>query len=107
MGIKTPACMQVVSQELTSEKPPHHMGIKTSLMSLNANSPFSLKNLPTTWGLRRNEIISIVSFSFSSEKPPHHMGIKTAVLIVVSSHYFSEKPPHHMGIKTMVSPFLD
>ena len=52
------------------------MGIKTwySIVSL-VNS--SLKNLPTTWGLRpRLEAIRIRTFS--SEKPPHHMGIKTA-----------------------------
>ena len=59
-----------------SEKPPHHMGIKT------------------------NRAMELFQLSFS-EKPPHHMGIKTEQLV----NFFrcvrhSEKPPHHMGIKT-------
>ena len=36
---------------LNSEKPPHHMGIKTNT-SVNGFTFTTLKNLPTTWGLR-------------------------------------------------------
>ena len=63
----------------------------------------SLKNLPTTWGLRRIVLICNKSPSFS-EKPPHHMGIKTAwFLACFQIGFYSEKPPHHMGIKTLCS----
>ena len=52
MGIKTRCCAMNSGCSSDSEKPPHHMGIKTfnsERMSLAASS---LKNLPTTWGLR-------------------------------------------------------
>ena len=60
----------------------------------------SLKNLPTTWGLRLC-YLGRIPRGFSSEKPPHHMGIKT-IFHLISVHVCpsSEKPPHHMGIKT-------
>ena len=40
------------SSALVSEKPPHHMGIKTfwNIITFDCKEP--LKNLPTTWGLR-------------------------------------------------------
>ena len=48
-----PGCSSDNFKLFTSEKPPHHMGIKTNL-------PYVYQQLV------RN-----------SEKPPHHMGIKT------------------------------
>ena len=58
------------------------MGIKTFQYDSFAVCPVSLKNLPTTWGLKlwfqfRHQD------SFCSEKPPHHMGIKTHALGVL------------------------
>ena len=44
------------------------------------HSPLSLKNLPTTWGLRRL-FLATSTFLNVSEKPPHHMGIKTSMLV--------------------------
>ena len=59
-----------------SEKPPHHMGIKTY------KDNFEL-------------------YELVSEKPPHHMGIKTPMNPTRFHRLIhSEKPPHHMGIKT-------
>ena len=52
------------------------MGIKTLGYSLYQKVLQPLKNLPTTWGLRRCSSDSF-SEATSSEKPPHHMGIKT------------------------------
>ena len=52
MGIKTLGAMVEFGIPWVSEKPPHHMGIKTF---------FRLTPLCTIY----------------SEKPPHHMGIKT------------------------------
>ena len=51
MGIKTLffGQLQAVNH---SEKPPHHMGIKTWQRILGYRWSVSLKNLPTTWGLR-------------------------------------------------------
>ena len=98
MGIKTDI-LEEKNLLVNSEKPPHHMGIKT-VCWMQSKVILSLKNLPTTWGLRLikemyNEIFK------DSEKPPHHMGIKTPRnsngLRTTQS---SEKPPHHMGIKT-------
>ena len=37
---------------MVSEKPPHHMGIKTYILEVMEDSVKTLKNLPTTWGLR-------------------------------------------------------
>ena len=53
MGIKTliPRCSATISG--FSEKPPHHMGIKTSTRLTIGGKISPLKNLPTTWGLRR------------------------------------------------------
>ena len=53
MGIKTVMSQTPVCAVCVSEKPPHHMGIKTS---------------------GREQVKAIVT----SEKPPHHMGIKTS-----------------------------
>ena len=52
MGIKT-LPMTMTAALMASEKPPHHMGIKTEY------ALHGFQNL------------------LSSEKPPHHMGIKT------------------------------
>ena len=52
MGIKTLCAPYYIALE-ASEKPPHHMGIKTE----RACQKYEPQN--------------------SSEKPPHHMGIKT------------------------------
>ena len=75
MGIKTLYC-GLWREWINSEKPPHHMGIKTFTLIPYTNGIKALKNLPTTWGLRRigHHDLSVES---SSEKPPHHMGIKT------------------------------
>ena len=72
-----------------------------NLLNLIEKTPLrSLKNLPTTWGLRLFRGMNCAANN-SSEKPPHHMGIKTkAVEATVVSTTGSEKPPHHMGIKT-------
>ena len=52
MGIKTLSASLYVNLMPRSEKPPHHMGIKT-IRNLDCKS------------------------NTTSEKPPHHMGIKT------------------------------
>ena len=52
------------------------MGIKTNISCMIVPFGLTLKNLPTTWGLRHSERDD-GSFHYSSEKPPHHMGIKT------------------------------
>ena len=54
MGIKTFQLTLFLLLEISSEKPPHHMGIKTQP---------SIR----------------LSAACNSEKPPHHMGIKTFV----------------------------
>ena len=54
MGIKTAKPILRLLM-LDSEKPPHHMGIKT---------------LDTAWFCNY----------FCSENPPHHMGIKTLIM---------------------------
>ena len=51
MGIKTALC-SILAYLFNSEKPPHHMGIKTFQNKSNATLSGTLKNLPTTWGLR-------------------------------------------------------
>ena len=51
MGIKT-GCPVEWQRILGSEKPPHHMGIKTFLSWGFTRLNCPLKNLPTTWGLR-------------------------------------------------------
>ena len=52
------------------------MGIKTTNSLTKSLVCSTLKNLPTTWGLRLLEVAD-VEFANISEKPPHHMGIKT------------------------------
>ena len=52
------------------------MGIKTRFVIGVPKLEFTLKNLPTTWGLRQRNCI-FVWLAPISEKPPHHMGIKT------------------------------
>ena len=72
MGIKT-VQEAYLNPAFYSEKPPHHMGIKTQV-EYHLGISFSLKNLPTTWGLRR--IITVNSHKANfSEKPPRHSGI--------------------------------
>ena len=51
MGIKTHGLGKFRAC-CVSEKPPHHMGIKTSHFRLYSTLKQTLKNLPTTWGLR-------------------------------------------------------
>ena len=80
------------------------MGIKTGTTPALVNEYLSLKNLPTTWGLRPDVAVGGPSYLMSSEKPPHHMGIKTRAYARYGYGIQpSEKPPHHMGIKTFVN----
>ena len=78
------------------------MGIKTGKFK-RVMYYISLKNLPTTWGLRLTDVSVSPKVRSDSEKPPHHMGIKTQTQ---KTHLYpivtSEKPPHHMGIKTRI-----
>ena len=76
MGIKTWKKSFNAASSTDSEKPPHHMGIKTLILAEMEGIVLSLKNLPTTWGLRLNQTIDFCQ-CVNSEKPPHHMGIKT------------------------------
>ena len=75
MGIKTWRRNEA-ENPVYSEKPPHHMGIKTLAADSITSAVEALKNLPTTWGLRRISDFQ-GELNTSSEKPPHHMGIKT------------------------------
>ena len=77
MGIKTVKDGLNIGDRPTSEKPPHHMGIKTRALRVLLYGAGTLKNLPTTWGLRQLGI-TYRHTQFPSEKPPHHMGIKTS-----------------------------
>ena len=52
MGIKTVQFFWFCISRFVSEKPPHHMGIKTGSPSPIDRRREPLKNLPTTWGLR-------------------------------------------------------
>ena len=52
MGIKTRKRAPLLINDY-SEKPPHHMGIKTKANVSSSTFDVTLKNLPTTWGLRR------------------------------------------------------
>ena len=52
------------------------MGIKTLRLKRTLSALLALKNLPTTWGLRRSSCC-YRHHGLTSEKPPHHMGIKT------------------------------
>ena len=74
------------------------MGIKTRNQYQINDYTNPLKNLPTTWGLRRSGSNGIIT-RFNSDKPPHHMGIKTqsSGLNAICTQS-SEKPPHHSGI---------
>ena len=74
------------------------MGIKT-MLTAKTKCRVPLKNLPTTWGLRRSFGVASATLRVS-EKPPHHMGIKTPLFGLLLCVLGSEKPPHHMGIKT-------
>ena len=53
MGIKTLDSSTGFLVNLLSEKPPHHMGIKTFFGGISSSFLDTLKNLPTTWGLRQ------------------------------------------------------
>ena len=53
------------------------MGIKTEDINTDISDSLTLKNLPTTWGLRRGTNTMLALLDIRSEKPPHHMGIKT------------------------------
>ena len=52
MGITTMKGLPDAIFVIDSEKPPHHMGITTATCFVTANNIATLKNLPTTWGLR-------------------------------------------------------
>ena len=54
MGIKTNPSAAMETSTFSSEKPPHHMGIKTNTFLPLYDIHVALKNLPTTWGLRHS-----------------------------------------------------
>ena len=99
MGIKTAAFILTMFF-FTSEKPPHHMGIKTK-KKIVGNLPYNtLKNLPTTWGLRHDVIYIDGKTYFTLKNLPTTWGLRQFLNLHAFWHFSSEKPPHHMGIKT-------
>ena len=59
----------------------------------------SLKNLPTTWGLRQH-FLHDISFRFTLKNLPTTWGLRRRKYLLPTVPCRSEKPPHHMGIKT-------
>ena len=75
MGIKTCTAKHLFCFGFVSEKPPHHMGIKTARVKIVSIS-FPLKNLPTTWGLRRNVSITIDLVGLALKNLPTTWGLR-------------------------------
>ena len=75
------------------------MGIKTNLLKEFHQRQIPLKNLPTTWGLRRVEH-SYRHNRHPLKNLPTTWGLRHANRPFSSRASTSEKPPHHMGIKT-------
>ena len=73
MGIKTQKLIGTRRLKL-SEKPPHHMGIKTCHCS-QCDPGFPLKNLPTTWGLRPNNAL-LDFYNFPLKNLPTTWGLR-------------------------------
>ena len=64
------------------------------------NSGFSLKNLPTTWGLRLEGIGTQVHTANPLKNLPTTWGLRPFRASANAAIAISKKPPHHMGIKT-------
>ena len=75
MGIKTLKIGGIRRFRHTLKNLPTTWGLR-QMACLFGLEPSTLKNLPTTWGLRPNELDDKPKVDVS-EKPPHHMGIKT------------------------------
>ena len=73
------------------------MGIKTNLLKEFHQRQIPLKNLPTTWGLRRVEH-SYRHNRHPLKNLPTTWGLRLSTYIHIISNHSSEKPPHHSGI---------
>ena len=78
MGIKTCNSNSIVPVCASSEKPPHHMGIKTLFVNLKTNQDIPLKNLPTTWGLRLKSASINTSTAITLKNLPTTWGLRHA-----------------------------
>ena len=76
MGIKTVSKPYLVLCARISEKPPHHMGIKTRAWQGYFGSVYPLKNLPTTWGLRPADSLTKLWNLLSLKNLPTTWGLR-------------------------------
>ena len=75
MGIKTEGQFILFRFYKHSEKPPHHMGIKTPLRT-DTPKILALKNLPTTWGLRLSILGIYINIVFPLKNLPTTWGLR-------------------------------
>ena len=78
MGIKTATTSRYRHSALSLKNLPTTWGLRPLSAWVCLRASTALKNLPTTWGLRPNALSRNSGWISPSEKPPHHMGIKTA-----------------------------
>ena len=83
------------------------MGIKTDLRIRRTLFPSALKNLPTTWGLRRIGVGDCSTSIITLKNLPTTWGLRPFKLKRIPRFSLSEKPPHHMGIKTKEPSFKE
>ena len=74
------------------------MGIKTLALCNIDYIRVSLKNLPTTWGLRLGILCQFMSCFSTLKNLPTTWGLRLLCFLNPVSDCFSEKPPHHSGI---------
>ena len=73
------------------------MGIKTLKCNM-AHCHVSLKNFPTTWGLRLIGFQFFGSLCDALKSLPTTWGLRRIFVGIVAVQCHSEKPPHHSGI---------
>ena len=81
MGIKTWKKSFNAASSTDSEKPPHHMGIKTLILAEMEGIVLSLKNLPTTWGLRPADSLTKLWNLLSLKNLPTTWGLRQLICI--------------------------
>ena len=105
MGIKTTISKPKSKNCFTLKNLPTTWGLRHKGFPIYSAKSIALKNLPTTWGLRLIRRIRIIKFLLPLKNLPTTWGLRLKVRSFNIDYYHSEKPPHHMGIKTII-PFF-
>ena len=98
MGIKTCWFVGYLMPYSSLKNLPTTRGLRRNSSQQNVTNTDSLKNLPTTRGLRLQSLFKMMPKLSPLKNLPTTWGLRQVCMRLKAFNHSSEKPPHHSGI---------